>query len=215
MQVLLGLAYCTEGETDNVLAALSAGTQLTGLQLYLKDSTQEMDMPGIDEDHLGSLENIALEGYIKKLPQLQLLHVSGLESWRSDAVHFTELTALTNLKFADCRGRLDFAIAAILQRLTGLRKLHLYSLGLSSPCIWASVADLTKLQHLEVVCCSCIAHTDDTLHLLAPLTNLTHLELDQIEVEDPQEQDPQDILSTYEINRLLQQLPLLEGITWI
>jgi hypothetical protein len=50
---------------------------------------------------------------------------------------------------------------------------------------------------------------------LAPLTNLTHLELDQIEVEDPQEQDPQDILSTYEINRLLQQLPLLEGITWI
>ena len=60
-----------------------------------------------------------------------------------------------------------------------------------------------------------MAHTDDTLHLLAPLTNLTHLELDQIEVEDPQEQDPQDILSTYEINRLLQQLPLLEGITWI
>jgi hypothetical protein len=183
MQVLLGLEYCTEVEMDIVLAVLCTCTQLTGLQLYLKDATQETDRPGIGEEHLGDMTSIGMHSYLRKLPQLQLLHVSGLKLWASDTVHFTDLSTLTDLKLADCRGKLDLAVAAIMQRLTGLRKLHLQGVDLSSPCIWASAASLTNLQQLQVVNCSRIIHTDDTLHLLTPLTNLTSLTLDVTEDE--------------------------------
>lgn len=79
MQVLVGLHECGQEQLEPVLAAISTGTQLTGLQLYFRDSTQEMDGPGIGEEHLGDMQNILLHKYLKKLPQLQLLHVAGLE----------------------------------------------------------------------------------------------------------------------------------------
>jgi hypothetical protein len=212
MQVLAGLHNCGE-QLKPVLAALSAGTQLTGLQLYVRDYTQEDDGPGIGEEHL-KMRDIVLHSYLKKLPQLQLLHVSGVELCPSDLVHFTKLATVTDLKFAHCPGQLDLGIAAIMQRLTGLQALHLESLELSSPLIWVAAAGLTNLQMLKVMLCSGIAHTDDTLHLLAPLTKLTHLVLD-----DPEEyadtQDGQQDVSAHVVRRLLRQLPLLQEIDWV
>ena len=49
MQVLVGLHECGQAQLEPVLAALSTGTQLTGLQLYVRDSTQEEDRPGVGE----------------------------------------------------------------------------------------------------------------------------------------------------------------------
>ena len=155
------------------------------------------------------MQAVLLHCYLKKLPQLQLLHVSGLELGSSDLVHFTKLTTLTDFKIAHCRGELDLGIAAIMQRLTGLQALHLESLELSSPLIWVAAADLTNLQVLKCVLCSGIAVTDDTLHLLAPLTKLTHLVLD-----DPEAYEQQDV-SAHVVRRLLRQLPLLQDIEWV
>lgn len=216
LQVKVGLRYCGQEQLGPVLAAISAGTHLTGLQLYFENSSQESDGPGPGEDHLGDMRDIQLHSYLKKLPQLQLLHVSGLKLDPADLVHFTGLTALTNLKFADCRGQLDLGIAAIMHRLTGLRKLKLEVLELSNPLIWVSAASLTNLQKLECMCCDGIAVSDDTLHLLAPLTNLTQLVLDAGQhVYDDDGNESFRSASSSAKRRLLRQLPLLDRIEWV
>lgn len=129
-------------------------------------------------------------------------------------MHFTALTALTDLKIADCKGKLDLGIAAIMQRLTGLRVLKLQNIELSNRLIWVSAACLTNLVDLHCTMCDPIAVTDDTLHLLAPLTNLTHLSLDAI--VDPDDDTVYSNVSDDAVESLLQQLPLLgDYISWV
>jgi hypothetical protein len=105
-------------------------------------------------------------------------------------------------------------MAASMQRLTGLQVLQLESIELSSPLIWASAASLTNLQHLKVMVCSGIAVTDDTLHLLAPLTKLTQLVLDDPEEYADAQVGQQDVSASV-VRRLLKQLPLLQEIEWV
>jgi hypothetical protein len=204
------MRYCKQAQLEPVLAALSTGTQLTGLQIYFSDPSQMFD--GMFADRLADMQNIPLHKYLQKLPQLQGLHVTGLELNPADIVHFTALTALTTLKIADCKGKLDLGIAAIMQRLTRLRDLCLDSLDLSNHLIWVSAACLTNLEELHCVSCNGIAHTDDTLHLLAPLTNLTHVMLD---AGDKVDGVVQHNVSRSAERRLLRQLPLLDCIGWI
>jgi hypothetical protein len=210
LQVKVGLQHCKPSQLEPVLAALSAGTQLTGLQIYFRDQSQEMDRaPGPD------MPDILLHSYLKKLPRLQLLHVTGLKLDEADVVHFTALTALTDLKITDCRGKLDLGVAAIMQRLTALQFLKLQNIELSNRLIWASAACLTNLQDLHCTMCGHgIVVTDDTLHLLAPLTNLTHLSLDA--TVDPDDLNSYSNVSDAAVSSLLEQLPLLDDyINWV
>jgi hypothetical protein len=218
MQVLVGLQHCESDQVDDVLEALSAGTQLTGLQLYLRNPGNERDGLRV-QDELGHMQYIWLHPHLVLLPQLQLLHVSGIELDPIDIVHFTTFTTLTDLKIAHCSGELELGIAAMMQRLTGLRKLHLESLGpvgLSSVLIWVAAACLTNLQQLKVTVCRGITITDQTLHLLAPLTNLTQLVLDHGHIIYDSDGDEYFYgVSDAAERRLLSQLPLLDKIKWV
>lgn len=174
----VGLEYCSREQIEQVFAAIAAGTQLTALHAYCTDTEQE------DDTYAGvSCEGVLLHRYLQRLPQLRQLHLSGLQLDTRDAMHFTALSALTDLRLAQCDIS-DVAVAAILQRLTGLRVLVLDELCLTSPVVWVAAACLTNLEDL---CCRMntrAAVTEDTLHLLAPLTKLTNLELDMPAGED-------------------------------
>ena len=65
LQLKVGLQHCRQAQLEPVLAALSTGTQLTGLQIYFSDHMQEFDRVGAD------MEDVFLHSYLKKLPQLQ------------------------------------------------------------------------------------------------------------------------------------------------
>jgi hypothetical protein len=215
MQVLVGLQHCESYQVDDVLAALSAGTQLTGLQLYLRNPSNERDGLRVQEE-LGHMQYIWLHPHLVLLPQLQLLHVSGIQLDPIDIVHFTSFTTLTDLKIAHCLGKLDLGIAAMMQRLTGLRKLHLESLDFDSDLIWVAAACLTNLQQLICKVCRGITVTDETLHLLAPLSSLTQLVLDHGHITYDSDGDEYYYgVSDAAERRLQSQLPLLDKIKWV
>jgi hypothetical protein len=93
-------------------------------------------------------------------------------------VHFTALSSLVDFKCVFCKGAFDLPLAAIAQRLTGLQRLHLEVLDIESPLIWACVANLTNLEELICICNRGAGVTEESLHLLAPLTKLCSLSLD-------------------------------------
>jgi hypothetical protein len=215
--VKVRLQHCGQEQLEPVLAATSAGTQLTGLQEYWCDPYQQLDGSFGGRFGLADMHNILLHSYLRKLPQLQLLHLSGMELNPADIVHFTALTALTELKIGSCAGKLDLGIAAIMQRLTGLHKLFLRALELRNPLIWAAAASLTNLQQLECILCNRVAVTDETLHLLAPLTNLTRLTLDAgfwTDLDGPPYEAFTCTVSDNAKERLVRQLPLLKEVNW-
>jgi hypothetical protein len=110
-----------------------------------------------------------------------MLHLSGLEFDAADAMHFTALSSsLTDLKLSDCTIS-DLAVAAMLQRLTGLRRLTLNAVGLVNPMLWVILASLTNLQSLHCLWVDPVAGLSaDTLHLLSALTSLTSLRVDAL-----------------------------------
>lgn len=198
----LGLGGCNHQQLQDVAAAVSAGTQLTGLDLFNTQSDQWHD-----DDTTLDLGTTQLHSSLALLPRLKALHISGLSINDEDAMHFTALSSLTELELAHLPNIGDLAIAAMMNRLTGLRLLCLHALEISSPLLWPAVACLTNLQRLS---CDCCGPTAQTLHLLAPLTNLTSLELEE------ETDDDGSRLMTVEAERsFLQKIPHLFGIAWL
>ena len=103
-----------------------------------------------------------------------------------------------------------------MQRLTGLRKLFLRTLELNNKLVWVAAACLTNLQQLDCILCNGIAVTDDTVQLLAPLTNLTHLTLDSgyFYSTDDSMEHCKCTVSDDAKQRLVRQLPLLKEVKW-
>lgn len=135
------LGDCQPDEVGAVVAAIAA-TRLTRLQLYSTD-------PGRRRGSCHRLFRQMLHRHLRQLCQLRVLHLSAFGFDRADEVQFTALSStLTDLKLPFCRIS-DLPVAAMLQRLAGLRRLTLHGLGLSNPLLWVTVASLTNLQALK------------------------------------------------------------------
>lgn len=200
----LGLHDCTIQQLQQVTAIIATGTQLTGLRLF--HTSVERD--AMEEATL-ALGSIQLHKCLKKLPHLQMLHLSALDVSDSDAVHFTALSKLTALTITTCPSVGDLAVGAMMMRLTGLRHLHLDSSELASPLLWPAVACLSNLESLYYNC-SRSNLTDGALHLLTPLTNLTKLTL-----QESADWEGQDALSVQVVSRFLRNMPRLKDVDWI
>lgn len=113
------LGDCQPDEVGAVVAAIAAATRLTRLQLYSTDASQEED-----EDNVIDCAGQMLHRHLRQLRKLRVLHLSAFGFDRANAVHFTALSStLTDLKLSFCHIS-DLAVAAMLQRLTGLRRLN-------------------------------------------------------------------------------------------
>lgn len=205
-ELQVGLAGCSTQQLHAAASAIGAATQLTSLWLFGHSRS--------DDDTSGqvNIAAIQLHPHLGKLRALRDLSLIGLKLAPGDSVHFTRLAPLTRLKVYNCTMD-DVSMAAILQRTTSLQCLEVTSTVLSSPLLWVTLACLTNLGTLkwfnnddENV------PTDQTLHLLSPLTKLTEVALGGLYDEDGDCTRP---VSAAVERSLLQRLPHLRRIEWV
>lgn len=194
-----GLQGATKDHVKLLLGAVAEVTQLTHLALFPNYRGFDRGQHIVGTDGLPALgEAVQLHKHLQKLPQLKNLVVYQLDVQPSDAMGFTCLTGLTSLNLSNCLHLEDSAAVAAAGRLTRLRRLTLDANGLSDKALCPAVACLTGLEHLTIGR-DAPKLTDDSLHLLSPLTNLTCLGVDCRGVSDAA------------LRRFLQGMPQLES----
>jgi hypothetical protein len=203
------LAECSLGALQQCFASVAAATQLRNLSLSSEAvPAQGWDLSGlVHRLNLTAcpLGGVQIHQHLQKLRGLEALRIAGLDVQPADAVHLTCLTSLTRLELVHCTSLGDLAAVGMACRLTGLQRLVLARCGLASPTLWPALASLTGLDCLAVLP-PAPELTDDSLHLLAPLTKLEVLLIDKeaLKVSDSVQ------------SKFLQGMPHLDKIyTWV
>ena len=178
-----------------ILAAEAAPTwrQVT----HLKELTIETVSPWVSTEELApslaivgqgiaaatSLTKLSLERlpavdfccYIKCLTQLAHLSIEGASFSRQDALHLKQLTKLTSLSMSSCMAIDDAVAVALVSSLCKLRVLSLSGCGMVSDAVLPALEGLQDLRSLSLAGVNWLH--DQSVQLLAPLTQLTRLEL--------------------------------------
>jgi hypothetical protein len=120
---------------------------------------------------------------LQGLRQLQRLKLTQVRWDFEGFSQLTVLTSLTKLKVDRC-DIADTGMALVFQRLTGLRKLILWTPLPKNDCLLVVMACLSNLEYLDVEDAeSELVITSTTLPVLSPLTKLTALILWEHETE--------------------------------
>lgn len=124
---------------------------------------------------------LALRDTLSQLPALQSLSLTSFKLQPSDVIQWPTLSILMELEVRQCPTLSDAAAAALACKLTALRKLELRSCGLQSPVLWPAIASCSGL-HTLCLAGNQLVVNDDVLVMLAPLTQLTSLDLKGLQV---------------------------------
>ena len=114
--------------------------------------------------------------YVKCLPDLADLSIADANFGRQDALHLKLLTKLTSLSLSCCRGVDDAVAVALVSSLCKLQVLALSDCGMTSDAVLPALEGLQDLRSLSLTDVEWFQN--ESVQLLAPLTQLTRLELD-------------------------------------
>jgi hypothetical protein len=157
--------------------AMAAVTQLTRLCLRVAPSRA---FPGQYMPASADAE-LLLRDTLRQLPALRSLAVASFNLQPSDVIQWPTLSGLTDLEVRQCPTLGDAAAAALACKLTALQKLELSRCGLQSPVLWPAISSCSGLQALCLTRNELVVN-DDTLVMLAALTQLTSLDLQDLQV---------------------------------
>lgn len=163
--------FFSESSNDGCLAAIADClprlTSLTSIKLEVSS------MRGREED--GSLIGDAMWcGSLRPLRNLKRLDLDLQGAADNAFLDFSVLTSLTHLSITFAEAVNDDTVASALSRLTGLQCLHLGGV-LEGFAVLPSIACLTQLRTLRLVCGRSLRLTVADLCVLSPLQQLTSL----------------------------------------
>jgi hypothetical protein len=147
---------------------------------------------------------------LQGLRQLQRLKLSNVKWDFEGFSQLTVLSSLTKLK-ADACDIADAGLALAFQRLTGLRKLVLWTPLPNNACLLVAMACLSNLEHLDFGDeDSELVVTSANLPVLSPLTKLAYLTL-----LDQRTDTGERTVSDAAQDALLDNMPHLTAIEWV
>ena len=114
--------------------------------------------------------------YLQCLPQLADLSIQDAKFSRQDALLLKQLTKLTSLSLSSCMGIDDAVAVALVSSLCKLQVLALSDCGMTSDAVLPALEGLQDLHSLSLTDVEWFQN--GSVQLLAPLTQLTRLELD-------------------------------------
>jgi hypothetical protein len=167
----VALQDCSREQLQQVFDALSSCAQLTKLHMFNDDMDPGEPHPSVN------LSGMQVHRQLSKLRQLQELTLSQIRWDHWGPRQLTVLSALTKLRLEYCHMS-DTGLAVMLQRLTGLRDLHVGETLPANELLLAMLGGLSNLEScLRLYNAGGFSFTDEVLALLSPLTKLTCLEL--------------------------------------
>jgi hypothetical protein len=179
-QLEVGLHACTPQQLQQVFEAIGSGTQLTYLHLFHREACLDFSFYP-RRTFTVELEGVEVQAQLGKLRRLQQLKLQQIKWDVEGARQLTVLMSVTALTLNEC-DIADLGLAAVFQRLTGLRSLKVTDSTWENNLLYATLGFLSGLQILHLSSNDNWV-MDKTLPLLSPLTNLTWLLLDDPQYE--------------------------------